>query len=203
MGAAALESDVWCTRDGHVVLDHDGWVAGSPSRQRIAAVDRADLPAHVPTLAELYTACGTEFELSLDVKDTDALDRTIAVAEQAGGGALGRLWICDTDEARVLRWAARLPQVRVVASLRIDRLRRSPARTMGRLADGGVAVLNLRGPNWTPRLVQRCHAAGLLAFSWDLQSARAIARAVSWGIDGVYTDHAHLLRGLPSEPAEV
>lgn len=203
MGATALESDVWCTRDGQVVLDHDGWVVGPGSKERISKVDRAALPAHVPTLADLYRSCGTDFDLSLDVKDTDALDETVAVAERAGAGALQRLWICDTDEARVLRWAARLPHVRLVASLRIDRVRRNPSATLGRLAEGGVAVLNLRGPNWTPGLVRRCHAAGLLAFAWDLQSSRALARAVSWGIDGVYTDHAQLLRTLPSESAQV
>ena len=34
----------------------------------------ADLPEHVPSLADLYDHVGTDFELSLDVKDPAAFD---------------------------------------------------------------------------------------------------------------------------------
>src|SRR3954453_6837534 len=67
LGATGLESDVWCTADGVGVLDHDGVVGNRLQRRSIGAVVRADLPPHVPTLADLYDACGTDFDLSLDV----------------------------------------------------------------------------------------------------------------------------------------
>src|SRR4051812_31731822 len=69
LGATGLESDAWLTEDGAVVLDHDGVVRGGVRKRRIADVPRSGLPAHVPTLEELYAECGTTFELSLDVKD--------------------------------------------------------------------------------------------------------------------------------------
>src|SRR5215210_1650844 len=65
LGATGLESDVWLTADGEAVLDHDG-VVGGLRKRRIASIDRADLPGHIPTLAELFEECGTDFELSLD-----------------------------------------------------------------------------------------------------------------------------------------
>src|SRR5918997_2457094 len=69
LGATGLESDVWLTADGEAVLDHDGVVGRRPRRRPIHGVRRAELPAHVPTLEELYATCGTHVPLSLDVKD--------------------------------------------------------------------------------------------------------------------------------------
>ena len=84
LGATGLESDVWITEDGEAVLDHDGVVRGRFSvRKAIREVPRAALPGHIPTLAELYDACGTDFELSLDLKDDDAVD---AGAQRREGG---------------------------------------------------------------------------------------------------------------------
>src|SRR3954451_2163401 len=69
LGATGLESDVWVTADGAAVLDHDGVVRQGLRKRAIGDVARADLPAHIPTLDDLYAVCGTAFELSLDVKD--------------------------------------------------------------------------------------------------------------------------------------
>src|SRR5687767_15931052 len=84
LGATGIESDVWCTADGVAVLDHDGVVGSRLRRQPIGAVPRTALPSHVPTLADLYAECGTDFELSLDVKDPAAATATVAVARAAG-----------------------------------------------------------------------------------------------------------------------
>ena len=43
LGATGLESDAWLTRDGEVVLDHDGVVGRWPNRRSIRSVDRAAL----------------------------------------------------------------------------------------------------------------------------------------------------------------
>jgi len=56
LGATGLESDVWLTADGEAVLDHDGVVRSGVRRRPIGGVRRADLPSHIPTLAELYDA---------------------------------------------------------------------------------------------------------------------------------------------------
>src|SRR5438046_8305807 len=83
LGASGLDSDVWVTADGVAVLDHDGIIGSRLRRRSIGAVTRADLPPHVPTLADLYATCGTDFELSLDVKDPAAMDATVDVARAA------------------------------------------------------------------------------------------------------------------------
>ena len=83
LGATGLETDVWLTRDGQVVLDHDGVVGRRPSRKPIRTVDRAALPRHIPTLDELYARVGPDIPLSIDVKDPDTFSATVEVARRA------------------------------------------------------------------------------------------------------------------------
>src|SRR5918995_3045535 len=91
LGATGLESDVWLTADGEAVLDHDGVAGGRLRRRRIASCRRAELPPHIPTLVDLYETCGTDVDISLDLKDAAAFDRVVDVARAAGDGALSRL----------------------------------------------------------------------------------------------------------------
>ncbi|MBO0731059.1 MAG: hypothetical protein J2P57_17515, partial [Acidimicrobiaceae bacterium] len=104
LGATGIESDAWVTSDGCAVLDHDGVVRQRWRRVPIAQVARADLPAHVPALDDLYAACGRDFELSLDLKDADALDAVLASVR--AGGAPERLWACHSSVRTLAAWRA-------------------------------------------------------------------------------------------------
>src|SRR5262249_32719088 len=58
LGATGLESDVWLTSDGVPVLDHDGVVRVRLRSRPIGSVPRADLPEAIPSLVDLFEACG-------------------------------------------------------------------------------------------------------------------------------------------------
>lgn len=189
LGATGLESDVWLTADGEAVLDHDGVVRGKLRRRRIAASSRSDLPAHIPTLDDLYARCGTGFELSLDVKDPAAFDRVVAVARAAGGGALERLWLCHPDWEQVAAWRRRNGTVRLVDSTRLVRISEGPERRAATLAREGIDALNLHNSDWTGGLTTLVHRFGVLAFGWDAQLPRVLDELVQAGIDGIYSDH--------------
>src|SRR6478752_1534139 len=128
LGATGLESDVWLTADGIAVLDHDGRVGRRPRRQDIDTVARAELPAHIPTLAELFEHVGTAYELSLDVKDPAAAEATVATARAADPTMPGRLWLCHPDVEVLAGWRAHWPDVRLVASTRRRYLDDGPER---------------------------------------------------------------------------
>jgi glycerophosphoryl diester phosphodiesterase len=189
LGATGLESDVWLTADGEAVLDHDGVVRGRMRRRRVGDVDLAALPSHVPTLDELYAACGTGMHLSLDVKDPAAFDRVVAVARAAGDDALGRLWLCHPDWQQVSAWRTACPDVRLVDSTRLSRIREGVERRAATLADKGIDALNLHRLDWTGGLTTLVHRFGVLAFGWDAQIPRVLDELVDMGIDGVYSDH--------------
>lgn len=192
LGAPGLETDVWLTADGVPVLEHDGRVR----RRAIGRIDRADLPAHVPTLAELFEACGTDYHLSIDVKDAAAAGPIIEVA-RAAGADLSRLWLCHHDWEQAAQWRELAADVRLVDSTRKRRMREGAERRAAQLADVGVDAVNLHHSDWTGGLTTLFHRFDVFAFGWDAQHDRVIAGLLHMGIDGLYSDHVdRLVAGL-------
>ena len=191
LGATGLESDVWTTADGIAVLDHDG-VVGGPFRKRpISEVDRADLPGHIPSLAELYEHVGTDFELSLDVKDPAAFDAVVDVA--ASRGADGRLWLCHPDVDVLAAWRQERGTVRLVNSTRVAAMKDGPERRAAQLRDAGIDAVNLHHGEWSAGMVALFHRFGRCAFGWDAQHVRVVTTLLQAGCDGVFSDHVDRL----------
>ena len=203
LGSNGLESDAWITSDGVVVLDHDGRMGRWPRTRPLRSCRRRELPAHIPSLDELYQLCGSAYELSLDVKDTAAFDAIIRCAEAAGSAA--RLWLCHPDLEVLSGWRDRAGPARLVHSSRIDTIlgygERSTAGPATRARLGGypllarrlgVAAVNLRAPQWDAPALSEIHAAGMLALGWDANAEPVIDRLLRLGIDGFYSDDPEL-----------
>jgi glycerophosphoryl diester phosphodiesterase len=189
LGASGLESDVWLTSDGVAVLDHDGLVGPRLRRRRIATATRAELPGHIPTLVELYETCGTDFELSLDVKDPAAASAVTDVARAAGLDVLARLWLCHDDHDLLVSWRERAPGVKLVDSTRLKRLTSGPERHAAELHRQGIDAVNLHHTDWSGGLTTLFHRFEVLAFGWDAQYERILDELLEMGIDAVYSDH--------------
>lgn len=192
LGSTGLESDVWITADGVPVLDHDG-VVGSLLRGRrrrsIAAYRREELPPHIPALSDLYEACGTEFHLSLDVKDPDAIHGVLGAARAAGGRASSRLWLCHPDLDVVASWRELDDEVRLVNSTRLARIAEGPEMRAAALAERDIDAMNMHHTDWSGGLVTLFHRFDRFALGWDAQFERVVAELVDMGIDGVFSDH--------------
>jgi glycerophosphoryl diester phosphodiesterase len=184
-GATGLETDAWVTSDDQVVLDHDG-VHRTAARRRspISQVRRSELPAHVPTLDDLYAACGTDFELAIDIKNSTTADAVLRIAE--AHNAADRLWLfahtgvvfdhlgaahaCKTLHARDLLGPGRLHQLQAARS-------------------AGIKAINARWLWWRESVVEQVHSLGLLAFGYDAQQSSSIQRCIDLGLDGMFSDH--------------
>lgn len=192
MGANGLESDVWVTEDGVPVLDHDG-VLGTVRRKPLRSVPRAELPAHIPTLGELFGTCGTDFDLSLDIKDDAAIEPTMHALERLsadlGVDLLPRTWLCHPEWETCAEWKQRWPRVRIVNSTRLLKMKDGPERHAARLAEANIDVVNMRHPDWTGGLTTLFHRFEVLCFGWDVQHDRLLDEIFDLGIDGVYSDH--------------
>jgi glycerophosphoryl diester phosphodiesterase len=191
LGASGLESDAWITADGQVVLVHDGTTGRWWRRRPISVQARAQLPAHIPALADLYAQCQESFELSLDVKDPAAIPAILAVA--AAEASTSRLWLCHEDWRWLAGWRAAAGEARLVQSTRLDRIREGVEARAGALRGAGIDALNLHRRDWTAERVAAVHAAGIRAFGWDAQSTSEIRGLVRLGLDGIYSDHVDLL----------
>jgi glycerophosphoryl diester phosphodiesterase len=184
-GATGLETDAWVSADGQVVLDHDGVVTiGAHRRTPIADVGRDHLPAHVPTLDELYAACGTDFDLAVDVKDAGVAHVVVEVA--AAHCAAERLWLFAHEGVSLGEIGPAHAAVTIYARhlRRRDRVARLSAER-----DLGMTAINSRWLWWTPELVDEVHAAGMLAFGYDAQRTSSLRRCVQLGLDGVFSNH--------------
>lgn len=188
LGATGLESDVWLTADGVPVLDHDGFVSRL-RRKRIRSVNRSELPSHIPSLSDLYRELGTDFELSLDVKDPAAGPPAVEISMAADPTMPARLWLCDHDVERLVSWRDVSPHVKLVDSTRLDRMRQGPERLGALLRDQGIDAVNLHNSDWSGGLVTLFHRFGVLAFGWDCQFERILDGLLGMGIDAVYSDH--------------
>ena len=188
LGANGLESDAWVTADGEVVLVHDASVRRGLRRIRVPGSTAAELAAFdVPRLAELYSECGTDYDLSIDAKQPEVVVAMAGVARAAG--APGRLWICSPDAQQLREVRTALADVRLVHSPGYGGL--PPAnfeRHCADLAAAGIDALNLHHADWTLGTVTLAHRFGLRAFAWDTQETRHILAMLRHGIDGVYCD---------------
>lgn len=187
LGARGLESDVWVTADGVPVLDHDGVVGCGQREQSILEVNCHDLPAHIPSLADLYGACGTDFALSLDVKDASAVRAVLGVAEQKS--AVEKLWLCHHDWRTVASWRQLSDEVQLVDSTHLRAMRDGPKQRAAQLADAGINAVNLHHSEWTADLTALFHSHGILAFGWDAQHNRILDSMLEMGVDAVYSDY--------------
>ena len=189
-GATGLESDARITADGSVVLHH-GSRFRPPlpqlGRRQVRAARREELPASVLAPEELYAACGTGFEFSVDIKDPEAAPGLVETACRAG--APGRLWLCSPSLDLLGTWRQRWSDVRLVLSTRRRQIEHGPERLAARLARTGIDAVNMPHADWTGGTVVLFHRFGVQAFGWDAQYDRTLGELLDAGIDAVYSDH--------------
>ena len=193
LGATGLESDVWLTADGAPVLDHDGVVRTGFRRRKLSTFGRDSLPSHIPTLADLIVACGSDYELSLDLQQRDVGPAVLDTIKQLAPELLPRLWLChwDLDVLRSLR--ALDDTVRLVNSTKLRRMSEGPERRAATLADQGVDAVNLHHTEWSGGLTTLFHRFERVAFAWDLQFEHVLRNVIRMGIDGVFSDHVDVM----------
>lgn len=187
LGATGLESDVWITADGVPVLDHDGVVKRSLGRTRqIGELQRAALPDHIPTLAELIERCGTGYHLSLDLKDARAGHVVINVVSEIAPSMLERIWLCAPQ------WQSLLPLrgrgARLVDSTRLSHIKEGPERRAATLRAEGIDAINLHHTDWNGGMVALFHRFDRVTFGWDMQEPHILQAALRMGLDGVFSD---------------
>lgn len=192
LGATGLESDVWITSDGQAILDHDGEIGRWPRRRPMVEASRAELPAHIPTLAEFYDHVGTDHPVSLDIKDPAAFAPVIDTVRNAGDEAEDRLWLCHPDYEQLRQWREHT-SAKLVDSTRLKQIKEGPERRANELRNLGIEAVNLRVTDWSGGLVALFHRYERLAFGWGAQHHREIAGLIDVGIDAVFSDHVDRL----------
>lgn len=198
LGASGLESDVWLTADGIPVLEHDGVIRRGIRRQAISTIPREELPGHIPSLEDLLRACGTDYSLSLDLKDPASAEPIADVVAAVDASMLERVWLCETDLDRVValrqRFDERHQPIRLLQSTRLARITGTPEMRAAALAQARIDGINLHRTDWNGGLVTLFHRFGLAAFGWDMQLEYEIRESLRMGLDAVYSDHVDVMQ---------
>ena len=186
LGATGLESDAWITKDGSVVLDHDGIVKGRLRSRAIRQCDKSELPNWIPTLTELYECVGHNHHISLDIKDTSSMESVVHIVENYG--VPEKTWLCHPELDFLENWQQRRKGTNLVHSTRLKLLNKGPERHAAQLREIGISTINMPFTDWNGGLVALFHRFNILCFGWNLQYPEVIYAGLRMGLDGIYTD---------------
>ena len=188
LGATGLESDIWVSRDGVLVLDHDGVVKSRLRSKPISEFDRSALPSHIPSLEQLLQHCGTQYQLSLDIKDPvvfETIEKTVSNIDES---MLERMWLCHPSSELLIDKRDSIASCKLVDSTRLAKIKEGPERRAANLAAGGIEVCNMHHTDWNGGLVALFHRFNIVTFGWDMQHESVLENGIRMGLDGVFSD---------------
>jgi len=188
LGADAIELDARRTADGAVVVHHDDTLADG---RVLVDVASADLPPHVPTLAQALDACG-ELVVNIEVKnwpDDADFDASETVAETVVDEVARRDWA-----QRVIVSSFHRPTIDRVRALAPDvptallHIRVDGATALAEAAQHGHGLLHPWHGWVTEELVAAAHAQGIGVNTWTVDDPDDMRRLSAWGVDGIVTN---------------
>ena len=188
LGATGLESDVWITKDGIPVLDHDGVVQGRILKKPISNYLREDLPEHIPNLRDLLLMTPPEVAISLDVKDDDSFEAVISEIRSVHGAHSPFIYLCHPNIDVLENQRHKSQGISLVSSTRLSKLKKGPEMHAAHMRDLGVEVMNMHHTDWNGGLVALFQRFDLQCFAWDCQFARNIRDMAKIGINGIFSD---------------
>ena len=194
------ELDVQRTRDGVVVVLHDGdlmRMAGDP--RKISALTMQDLatidigrkygPAfvgeHVPTLAAVIATVRGRMKLNVELKyngpDPQLASAVLDVLRDEQ--FLDQVVITSLDAAALGQVRAIEPQVRIGQIVTV---------AIGDLAHGETDFLSLNSARATVAVIRRAHAVGKEVHVWTVNRAEVMLRMIERGANNLITDDPEL-----------
>jgi len=189
LGADGVELDVRLTADGALAVHHDAEI---PGLGVIADLGVADLPAHVPLLADVLAVCDG-MVVNVEIKNAPqdpGWDPTEAVAALTATAIEEAGW---TDRVIVSSFqAATLMAVQAAEGrLALGALwgfAADPGPALAEATSAGFRAVHPFVASVTPELVARARSAGLAVNVWTVNAPDDLRAMVDLGVDTVITD---------------
>ncbi len=207
LGADGIETDVFSTKDGQVVVSHNGSVMVEGQKVSISSVTLAELrqlpqDMSIPTFSELLDfTLPHKMPVSIDVRNIDNVRDLIAILETRQ--AFSTVEIC-LDSLYNLKKARGLSSaVVLIFSPSLDW---APSRVV-KLLDQHLPTfeeLGLKAINfwWKfyvdhPELIYTIHKEGKMrAYTWDVHLKSVMQKVIPLNLDAIYTNFPDRLRAL-------
>lgn len=195
LGADGVELDVRLTADGGLAVHHDMVVPGAGPVHELAT---ADLPTHVPLLADALDACAG-MVVNIEIKNHPG-EAAFDPTERASGRVVDEVEALGRTGSVVVSsfWSAALGAVRsagpqlacgllVVPSF-------DPGLSIGTAVALGCAAVHLPVGLVDGPTVDAAHDAGLAVAAWTVADEDTLAAVLAAGVDTVITDDVTMVR---------
>lgn len=187
LGASGIDGDIWLTADNHAIFNSGGVVGSRLRKKPVVTVEKDSLPAAAVDLDELYSRCGIDYELLLELRDAASFEVVVESARTAG--ALDRLWLTHDDLDTLTAWREEQPEIRYIHSTRLADLPRGPEQHAARLRERSISGVSIPYSEWTAGHVALFHRFSRLTVGWMPEHERQILELLKMGIDGVVSEH--------------
>ena len=192
LGANGVETDVWITKDGVPVVDHDGYRRRVIGRQWIRDYRYQDLPFAVPTLEQVLRIIPSEnVSVGIDVKDPAAFAPMLTVVSSCFEPK--QVYLCHPDLKILENWKLSDPPVHLVHSTAMKSLEGGPEHHAALLSSLGIRACNMHHTEWSGGLSTLYHRFGVLVFAWDVQHGPAAETLLRMGVDALFGDDVAIL----------
>jgi glycerophosphoryl diester phosphodiesterase len=187
LGADAVELDVRRTADDQLIVHHDPRLTDG---RVICQTPAAELPAHVPSLADALEACAdmiVNIEIKNDPEQPDfdpsewVVYRVGALLGRIGGGPR---WLISSFRFETIA-ACRIAMPSVRTAFLVEHFDQA---VIDRTAKGGHAAIHPWVPTVDEPLTRVAHVAGLAVNTWTCDDPEQMRRLIAWGVDGICTN---------------
>lgn len=191
-GADMIETDVRCTKDGHLVLMHDPTLdrttdASGPVRDRsLAALRQVSVGGEpLPTLAEALDRVPVPFMVDFEEADVVA---PLTELLRANPSLLERVVVSGANVAAHTALRKALPSLAVALTLPWP----LPDRALEAARDLGATYVNPPFHALTPTWIAQARSEGFKVSTWTVDDPRDMDRVLAWGVDLLITNRPDL-----------
>lgn len=206
IGVDAVEMDVRRTREGHLVVIHDGLLdrttdgKGFVSRKSLPKLRKLDAGSwyhprfsgeRIPTLQEVIDLVKRKAKICIELKVRGIEEEVLKLIED--NGITEDVLILSFTHLTLRRIKEINPEVATGALIGISRLVR-PSRQVEKALKAKADVLE---PPWnftTPKLIEEAHRIGMPVIVWTVDDQGRMRRLIEMGVDGIATNYPERLK---------
>ncbi|MBM3240354.1 hypothetical protein FJZ31_29070 [Candidatus Poribacteria bacterium] len=210
IGVDAVECDVHCTKDGHVVIIHDNNLKrttnmdGVITEMALSEVKKADAGAWfdsrfagetIPTLKELLEMTRGKVITVVEIKQGGIADKVIKDIEDTG--SVGEV-VLISFHASALRDAQeinpRIPRALLIGGVGPASEHSSILNLIQSAAEVGAGTLDLYKNIITPQLVKEARLRGIGVWAWTVDDEAEIKKLLEIGVTGITSNYPERVR---------
>ena len=214
IGVNGVECDVHCTKDGHLVVIHDGTLArttdmsGIIENMTLDEVKKADAGSwfdpqfageRIPTLREVLELAKGKAITVIEVKPeniTDKVIREIEIASAADDVIVQSFHPDVVKDAQKLN--PNIPRALLIGGKKAVKKPSAILKLIQNTAEVGAGALNLSSKVITSPLVEESRRRGISVWAWTVDDEEEMRRVAVIGVDAITSNYPKRLQSVLS-----